>query len=48
MDFPQVGYIYSNLKNASDIHVGDTLCLSKAPVPPLPGFETPKRLVYAG
>ncbi|KAL8434902.1 hypothetical protein Efla_000713 [Eimeria flavescens] len=44
----QVGYIYSNLRNASDIHVGDTLCLAKHPVPPLPGFEPPKRLVYAG
>ncbi|KAL8442389.1 hypothetical protein Emed_007301 [Eimeria media] len=44
----QVGYIYSNLKNASDIHVGDTLCLARTPVQPLPGFEPPKRLVYAG
>lgn len=44
----QVGYIYSNLRNASDIHVGDTLGLAKLPVRPLPGFEPPKRLVYAG
>ncbi|KAL8454970.1 hypothetical protein Emag_001223 [Eimeria magna] len=44
----KVGYIYSNLRNASDIHIGDTLCLAKTPVHPLPGFEAPKRLVYAG
>ncbi|CDI87288.1 GTP-binding protein lepA, putative [Eimeria praecox] len=44
----QVGYICSNLRGASDIHVGDTLCLSQSPTPPLPGFEPPKRLVYAG
>ncbi|KAL8428508.1 hypothetical protein ACSSS7_007173 [Eimeria intestinalis] len=44
----KVGYIYSNLRNASDIHVGDTLCLAKNPIPALPEFEPPKRLVYAG
>ncbi|XP_026190352.1 uncharacterized protein LOC34619235 [Cyclospora cayetanensis] len=44
----QVGYICSNLKKAADIHVGDTLCLSQARTEPLPGFEPPKRLVYAG
>ncbi|CDJ60851.1 GTP-binding protein lepA, putative [Eimeria maxima] len=44
----RVGYICSNLRGASDIHVGDTLCLSQSPTLPLPGFEPPKRLVYAG
>ncbi|CDJ47119.1 GTP-binding protein lepA, putative [Eimeria brunetti] len=43
-----VGYICSNLRAAADIHVGDTLCLTQSPTPALPGFEPPKRLVYAG
>ena len=35
-----VGYVIANIKDASEIQIGDTLTLSKNPAEdPLPGFQ---------
>ncbi|MEE2675641.1 MAG: translation elongation factor 4 [Planctomycetota bacterium] len=44
----QVGYVICNIKSLEMVHIGDTLCLSKSEVEPLPGYQEPKRMVYCG
>lgn len=45
----QVGYIVANIKNTSDIKIGDTITLAKNPAKEaLPGFKTISPVVFAG
>lgn len=45
----EVGYLVSNIKNTSDVKIGDTVTLKKYPVStPLPGFKLIKPVVFAG
>lgn len=45
----EVGYMIANIKNTSDVKIGDTITTSKAGAQaPLPGFRTIKPVVYAG
>jgi len=44
-----VGYIATGLKNVRDCRVGDTITLADHPASePLPGFQPPKPMVFAG
>lgn len=45
----QVGYLMANIKNASEIKIGDTLTLSRAPTAhPLSGFQAMHPMVFTG
>lgn len=45
----EVGYIIANIKNSSDVKIGDTITLQKKPAQdPLPGFRVITPVVYAG
>lgn len=45
----EVGYIIANIKNSSDVKIGDTITLQKKPAKePLPGFRLITPVVYAG
>ncbi len=44
----QVGYMFANMKNASDACMGDTIYHQDNPVPALPGFKEAKPMVFAG
>jgi len=45
----EVGYITANIKNTTDIKIGDTLTSEKNPVKsPLPGFKIISPVVFAG
>lgn len=45
----EVGYIATGLKTVHDCRVGDTITRSSAPASePLPGYRTPKPMVFAG
>lgn len=45
----EVGYIVANIKNTSDVKIGDTITLSKYPAQePLPGFRNITPVVFAG
>lgn len=45
----EVGYMVANIKNTSDVKIGDTLTLQKHPAKePLPGFRLISPVVYAG
>ncbi len=45
----EVGYIATGLKTVQDCRVGDTVTQAKAPArDPLPGYQTPKPMVFAG
>ena len=45
----EVGYLIGNIKNTSDVKIGDTITLYKSPVKdPLPGFKHIKPVVFAG
>jgi len=45
----EVGYIATGLKTVHDCHVGDTITRPTAPASePLPGYRTPKPMVFAG
>ena len=45
----EVGYIVANIKNTSDIKIGDTITLSKRPAKEaLPGFKVITPVVFAG
>jgi GTP-binding protein LepA len=48
--FPgQVGYVIANIKNTSDVKIGDTLTSTKTPaLEPLPGFRVIAPVVFAG
>jgi len=43
----EVGYLIGNLKEMSDVRVGDTLAHVKTEVTPLPGYEEPKAMVFS-
>jgi len=44
-----VGYVIANIKDASEIQIGDTLTQSKNPAPqPLPGFKKIHPMVFSG
>ncbi|MBT3338355.1 MAG: elongation factor 4 [Anaerolineae bacterium] len=45
----EVGYIATGLKTVQDCRVGDTITQAKGPASePLPGYRTPKPMVFAG
>jgi GTP-binding protein LepA len=45
----EVGYIATGLKSVRECRVGDTITISGNSAPePLPGYETPKPMVFAG
>uniref|UniRef100_A0A8D0GBD8 GTP binding elongation factor GUF1 n=1 Tax=Sphenodon punctatus TaxID=8508 RepID=A0A8D0GBD8_SPHPU len=44
----QVGYLIAGMKEVTEAQIGDTLCLHKQPVEPLPGFKSAKPMVFAG
>lgn len=45
----EVGYLVANIKNVSDVKIGDTITLAKQPVKePLPGFKHITPVVFAG
>lgn len=45
----EVGYLVANIKNTSDVKIGDTLTSLKSPAKdPLPGFRLIKPVVFAG
>jgi GTP-binding protein LepA len=45
----EVGYILANIKNTSDVKIGDTITTTKNPASePLPGFRNISPVVYAG
>ncbi len=45
----EVGYLVANIKNTTDIKIGDTVTLAKSPATkPLPGFKIISPVVYAG
>ena len=45
----EVGYLVANIKNVSDVKIGDTITLTKNPVKePLPGFKIVVPVVFAG
>lgn len=45
----EVGYMIANIKNPSDVNVGDTITLHKYPAKePLPGFKHISPVVFAG
>jgi GTP-binding protein LepA len=45
----EVGYVIANIKNTSDVKIGDTITLAKQPaIDPLPGFRIISPVVYAG
>ena len=44
-----VGYVIANMKDASEIQIGDTLTLAKSPAAdPLPGFKEIHPMVFSG
>jgi len=43
----EIGYIVTNIKKPSIALVGDTIVLSKEPLPPLEGYFQPKPMVWA-
>ena len=44
----EVGYVISNIKDISDIKVGDTITHENSDVDPLPGYKPMKPMVYCG
>ncbi len=45
----EVGYVATGFKTVHECRVGDTVTLAAAPAPePLPGYRTPKPMVFAG
>jgi len=45
----EVGYIIGNIKNISEVKIGDTITLAKKDtVEPLSGFKEPQTMVFAG
>jgi len=45
----EVGYVATGLKTVHDARVGDTITSTARPAPrPLPGYRTPKPMVFAG
>ena len=49
LDEGSVGYVIANIKDASEIQIGDTLTLAKSPAPDaLPGFKEIHPMVFSG
>ncbi len=49
MQAGEVGYVATGLKNVRECRVGDTLTLANRPAEePLPGYRSPKPMVFAG
>jgi GTP-binding protein LepA len=45
----QVGYLVGNIKSLDQVHIGDTVTVpGDNAAPPLPGYKSPKRMVYCG
>ncbi|KAI9219780.1 P-loop containing nucleoside triphosphate hydrolase protein [Blastocladiella britannica] len=44
----QVGYATLGMKSTSEAHIGDTFYLQHHPVPPMPGFQPAKPMVFSG
>ncbi len=45
----QVGYFMAQIKNLSDVHIGDTVTDALKPAAePLPGYKEPKPMVFSG
>ncbi|KAL3266565.1 hypothetical protein HHI36_010731 [Cryptolaemus montrouzieri] len=44
----QIGLLGCNMRNIKEAVVGDTLHVTSSPVGPLPGFQPPKSMVFAG
>jgi GTP-binding protein LepA len=45
----QVGYFMAQIKNLSDVHIGDTVTDAAQPAEtPLPGYKEPKPMVFSG
>ncbi len=45
----QVGYLMAQIKNLSDVHIGDTVTDALRPAEtPLPGYKEPKPMVFSG
>ncbi len=45
----QVGYLMAQIKNLSDVHIGDTVTDAFQPAQtPLPGYKEPKPMVFSG
>lgn len=48
VDCGNVGYLITGIKNAKDVHVGDTVTLASNPGTAIQGFEQVKPMVFAG
>ena len=44
----EIGYVITGIKNIRDCRVGDTIMLEGSPTTPLPGYTTPKPMVFFG
>ncbi|MGC9327007.1 MAG: translation elongation factor 4 [Candidatus Hinthialibacter sp.] len=45
----EVGYIIANLKDISEVHIGDTVTLARRPAKkPLSGYKEPQSMVFCG
>lgn len=44
----EIGYIVTGVKDIRQVRVGDTIALNNFPVEPLPGYTTPKPMVFFG
>ncbi len=44
----QIGYIVTDVKTVRDAKVGDTITLLEAEIMPLPGYQEPTAMIYAG
>lgn len=45
----QVGYLIANIKSLDQVHIGDTVTVpGENAAPALPGYKSPKRMVYCG
>ncbi len=44
----EIGYIVTGVKDIRQVRVGDTIALNNLPVDPLPGYTTPKPMVFFG
>ncbi|MBN1346979.1 MAG: elongation factor 4 [Phycisphaerae bacterium] len=43
----EVGYLYANIRTINEVHIGDTVTLSKDPSDdPLPGYVPPQQMVF--
>lgn len=48
LDTGEIGYIITGIKNIRDCRVGDTIIAEKSDAKPLPGYTTPKSMVFFG